>query len=304
MTGTKRPKLSYLICATPRSGSTLLSDALGRTGSAGYPAEHFEVLLETGHPRRPRDYFQRSNDPAVWALLDDPAFRDVLGGNGGRSAEDPPSDDISWRPPDFGTLLNRALQKGTTPNGVFGTKIMWAYFRDFVRLARRSGREGVGPYEVPASVFPNLRRCVWIRRRDTLRQAVSLWKALQTQRWRRDSDEDVGGRDLRFSFAAIDHLKLRIDEHNAAWEGFFEDCGVDMVRVVYEDLIEDYQRTMLRMLEEIGMNIPEGVAMENPRMERQANEHSEEWVRRYEELARQRKLDHERDRVVGGGIGA
>jgi LPS sulfotransferase NodH len=67
---------------------------------------------------------------------------------------------------------------------------------------------------------------VLIRRRDTLRQAVSLWKALQTQRWRRDSDEEVDGRDLRFSFAAVDHLKLRIDEHNAAWESFFGNCAV------------------------------------------------------------------------------
>jgi trehalose 2-sulfotransferase len=302
MTGTRGPKLSYLICATPRSGSTLLSDALGRTGIAGYPAEHFEVLLETGHPRRPRDYFQRSNDPGVWALLDDPEFRDVLGGNEGWFAGDPPSDDTSWRPPDFGKLLNRALEKGTTPNRVFGTKIMWFYFRDFVRLARRSGREEVEPCEVPASVFPNLRRYVWIRRRDTLRQAVSLWKALQTQRWRRDSDEDVGGRDLRFSFAAIDHLKLRIDEHNAAWDGFFEDCGVETVRVIYEDLVEDYQGTMLRLLGEIGIDIPEGFAMENPRMERQANEHSEEWVRRYQEVACQGHLDRERDRMAARTI--
>jgi LPS sulfotransferase NodH len=302
MTGTKRPRLSYLICATPRSGSTLLSDALGRTGIAGYPAEHFEVLLETGHPRRPRDYFQRSNDPAVWALLDDPALRDVLSRDEDRSAEDPPSDDVSWRPPDFGMLLDRALERGTTPNGVFGTKIMWAYFRDFVRLARRSGHEHVGPYEVPATVFPHLRRYVWIRRRDTLRQAVSLWKALQTQRWRRDSDEEVGGRDLRFSFAAIDHLKLRIDEHNAAWEGFFEDCGVEVVRVLYEDLLGDYRDTMLRLLQEIGINISEGFAVGNPRMNRQANEHSEEWVCRYEELARHHQLDCQDDRVAAGTI--
>ncbi|MBA2345033.1 MAG: hypothetical protein H0V83_08120, partial [Rubrobacter sp.] len=84
-----RPKLSYLICATPRSGSTLLCEALGNTGISGRPAEHFEVLLETGRPRRPRDYFQRSNDPNVWALLDDPEFQDVLGDYGGRF-KDPP----------------------------------------------------------------------------------------------------------------------------------------------------------------------------------------------------------------------
>ena len=252
--------------------------------------------METGHPRRPRDYFQRSNDPAVWALLDDPEFRDVLGDYGGRFAENPDLDDPSWRPPDFRQLLNQALEKGTTPNGVFGTKIMWAYFRDFVRLARRTGREGVEPCEVAASVFPNLRRYVWIRRRDTLRQAVSLWKALQTQQWRRDSDEDAGAGTLRFSFAAVDHLKLRIDEHNAAWEGFFEDCGVETVRIAYEDLVDDYEGTLLRLLEEIGINIPEGFVMEKPQMQRQANELSEEWVPRYEESARQRELDRQRNR--------
>ena len=77
--GTVRPEISYLICATPRSGSTFLCEALDNTGIAGHPAEHFEVLLETGQPRQPRDYFQRSNDPEVWALLDDPEFQDVLG---------------------------------------------------------------------------------------------------------------------------------------------------------------------------------------------------------------------------------
>jgi LPS sulfotransferase NodH len=80
-----------------------------------------------------------------------------------------------------------------------------------------------------------------MHRRDTTRQAVSLWKALQTQQWRKDSDEDVGGQGLRFSFAAVDHLKLRIDEHNAAWQDFFDGCGVEPMEVVYEDLVEDYR---------------------------------------------------------------
>ena len=146
-----------------------------------------------------------------------------------------------WSPPDFEKLVEEAQQKGTTENGVLGTKIMWAYFRDFVRLARRTSAADIRPCEVPAFVLPNLRRFVWMHRRDTTRQAVSLWKALQTQQWRRDSDEDIGGRGLRFSFAAVDHLKLRIDEHNAAWQNFFEGCGVEPMEVVYEELVEDYQ---------------------------------------------------------------
>jgi trehalose 2-sulfotransferase len=284
MSSVPTPKLSYLICATPRSGSTLLSQALRDTGIAGCPEEHFEVLLETGQRRQPRDYFQRSNDPEVWALLDDPEYRDVLGEYGGRYAEHPVLRDPSWRPPDFETLLEEALRKGTTENGVLGTKIMWAYFRDFVRLARRTpGLEGVRPCEVPASVLPNLRRFVWIRRRDTTRQAVSLWKALQTQEWRRDSEEDVGGQGLRFNLAAVDHLKLRIDEHNAAWQGYFERCGIEPAKVVYEEFVEAYEETVLGVLDEIGVPVPEDFTVATPKMKRQADEASEEWARLYNE---------------------
>jgi trehalose 2-sulfotransferase len=176
------------------------------------------------------------------------------------------------------------LRRGTTENGVLGTKIMWAYFRDFIRLARRTpGLEGVPPCEVPASVLPNLRRYVWIHCRDTTRQAVSLWKALQTQQWRRDSDEEVGGGDLRFSFAAVDHLKLRIDEHNTAWQSFFEGCGVEPQEVDYEELVEDYEGTVLRLLEGLGIPLPDDFVVAGPNMKRQADELSEEWVRLYNE---------------------
>src|SRR5918911_4934810 len=111
--GGMKPKLSYLICATPRSGSTLLSEALTRTEIAGRPEEHFEVLLETGQRRQPRDYFQRSNNPEVWALLDDPEFREVLGEYGGRYAEHPALRDPAWHPPDFALLVDDALRSGT-----------------------------------------------------------------------------------------------------------------------------------------------------------------------------------------------
>jgi len=276
------PKLSYLICATPRSGSTLLSQALRDTGIAGCPEEHFEVLLETGQRRQPRDYFQRSNDPEVWALLDDPEFQDVLGEYGGRYAEHPTRRDPSWHPPDFEKLLEEARRKGTTENGVFGTKIMWAYFRDFVRLARRTpGLANVPPCEVPASVLPNLRKFVWIRRRDSTRQAISLWKALQTQEWRRDTEEDVDGQGLRFSFAAVDHLKLRVEEHNAAWQAYFERCGIEPSRVVYEEFVEAYEESVLGLLEDIGVPMPKGFVVSKPKMKRQADETSEEWVRLY-----------------------
>jgi LPS sulfotransferase NodH len=277
------PGLSYLICATPRSGSTLLCEALTNTGIAGRPEEHFQMLEKTGRPRQPSDYFSRSNDPEIWALLDDPEFESVLGDDESRYTRQPTWPEI-WGVSDFEGFLDKALQEGTTPNGVFGTKIMWAYFRDFVRLARRMpGHAGVSPYEVPEAVFPNLRRYVWISRNDTVRQAVSLWKALQTWTWRESAPEDDGEVDLRFNFAAVDHLRLRINEHNAAWQAYFEQCGIHPLKVVYEDFVGNYEDEVLRLLNGLGIRLPEGFAIKAPEMRRQADETSEEWVRLYHE---------------------
>ena len=54
--------ISYLVCATQRSGSTLLCELLRATDVAGVPDEYFERLRETGTPRQPRQYFE---DPSV-----------------------------------------------------------------------------------------------------------------------------------------------------------------------------------------------------------------------------------------------
>ena len=48
------PAHSYLVCATERSGSTLLCELLAGTGVAGRPEEYFEFLSATGHVRQPR----------------------------------------------------------------------------------------------------------------------------------------------------------------------------------------------------------------------------------------------------------
>ena len=46
------PTVSYLICSTPRTGSSLLCDALTATGVAGRPEEYFQFRARTGYPRR------------------------------------------------------------------------------------------------------------------------------------------------------------------------------------------------------------------------------------------------------------
>src|SRR5689334_21863304 len=56
---------AFLVCATPRSGSTLVCQALKKTGVAGRPEEYFEALLHSGRPRRPEEYFIGVDDYSI-----------------------------------------------------------------------------------------------------------------------------------------------------------------------------------------------------------------------------------------------
>jgi LPS sulfotransferase NodH len=59
---------AYLVCATERSGSTLLCELLAATGVAGRPEEYFESLSATGRARQPREYFPEDADPSILGL--------------------------------------------------------------------------------------------------------------------------------------------------------------------------------------------------------------------------------------------
>ena len=62
-----------------------------------------------------------------------------------------------------------------------------------------------------------------MRRADTVRQAVSLWRAMQTQSWRAENEPDAG--EPQYSFAALRHLVELLTAHDAAWERFFAAAG-------------------------------------------------------------------------------
>ena len=81
--------------------------------------------------------------------------------------------------------LEWLFEDRSTPNGVFGAKIMLNDFRKLcARLQTRPGRAPLNSHARLRSVFPNL-RYVWMRRRDKLRQAISWVRAEHTNHWRR-----------------------------------------------------------------------------------------------------------------------
>ncbi len=269
------PTRSYLVCATPRSGSTLLCETLERTGVAGRPREYFEALKETGVPRRPREYFWGLRSPEVIRLLPHDAQLDR---EGERTA--------TWNRDDYALHLSASLREGTTPNGVFGSKLMWSYFDDFLELMRGIPRfGGMGDGSLLNAAFPDL-HYVFISRSDKVRQAVSLWRALQTWVWRkgegRGSEEPLPTQRAVYSFDAIDHLLDQLRRHEDAWRGFFFRIGQRPLSLFYEDVAGDLEGTVGRVLDELGVERPADLApARTPTMGRQADELSESWVQNY-----------------------
>ena len=139
------PTLSYLVCATPRSGSTLLCQLLDETGLAGHPEEYFEALRHSGLPRRPHEYFDRDRHANIVERL---AFREM--------PDRPATPNELWVPETYDRYLAWALEQGTTPNGVFGAKLMWGYLGDFALLLR--GIDGMAGRPVPELLDAGLPR--------------------------------------------------------------------------------------------------------------------------------------------------
>src|SRR5439155_26476443 len=139
------------------------------TGATGRPEEPFETLVATGRPRNQREYLDGMADRAVDRLA-------------------PVEPGAPERPEASRALWREALARGTTSNGVFAAKLMWGYFPDFLaRLRTLAGTEGRDGAALVDAALAGV-RYVRVKREDKVAQAVSLWRALQTQRWRDEGD--------------------------------------------------------------------------------------------------------------------
>lgn len=200
-----RPKAQFLICTTPRSGSTLLCSLLGNTGVAGMrraPAIGHEYLLELVGRRD-----QRTN----FGLLDHDSLR---------------------------SFLRDALDRSRTPNGVAGFKLMWEQIRRIaLQLGYPANSERFGFHDF-ATLLPETTHFIWLTRRERVRQAVSLVKAVQSQCWNSTEQEKFTGSYV-FDYFALKKTVKMLEDHDAMWRKFFEHNAIKPLEVVYEDVVRE-----------------------------------------------------------------
>jgi trehalose 2-sulfotransferase len=165
---------------------------------------------------------------------------------------------------------------------VFGAKLMWSQLPEFHALAGQlSPYRGLGRFELLERLFDGP-RYVRVTRRDKVRQAVSMWRALQTRSWRLERDPgDHSPAVLQYRYEGINHLVQMLHEEDRAWDEFFAAHGATVHSVAYEDDLEvDRDATVRAVLEFIGVTPPTGwQAVEL--LKRQADALSDDWVAAY-----------------------
>lgn len=237
---------SYLICTTPRTGSTLLCGLMASTKVAGRPESYFRIP-----------------DEQSWA-----ARWDIAHASDGVFA--------------YSEFVRAALAAGRTDNGVFAARIMWGtmdYLAD--RLGSVYPASAGGDLDLLNLAFGHT-RFIYLHRDDVLAQAVSWHRAEQTNVWHQTDQEEPKPPEQqpRFDFDEIRKLVQTIEEHNSAWRAWFASVGIQPHMVRYEDLDADPVGVAREVLDFLGLKLPSGCQIKT-RNRRLADELNAQWIDRY-----------------------
>jgi LPS sulfotransferase NodH len=176
-------------------------------------------------------------------------------------------------------VLRAALAAGCTDNGVFAARIMWGTLHEVV------DRLGTIYSDLAGDDLALLNRAfgrpgfVYLRRQDVVGQAVSLFRAEQTDVWHKTdrSDSQQQKQDRRYEFDGIRDMVRMINEHNAAWTQWFASAGLRPFSVLYEDLEADPVEVTRGVLDYLQLELPPDRTIIGHH-ERLRDELSAEWI--------------------------
>ncbi len=236
---------AYLICATPRTGSSLLCGLLDSTGIAGHPESYF-----------------REPDEQEWA-----ARWGIAGPSDGRFG--------------YAGYLQAAITAGSTGNGVFAARIMWGTLEEIAGKLALVYPDLAGSDLALLNRAFGRTRFVYLFRSDVVAQAVSLLRAEQTNVWfetgqtRQEPEQEPC-----FDLDQIHERIQLIEEHNTAWRQWFTSAGIQPHPVQYENLAATPISIARGVLSFLGLELPAGheITVQHRRL---ADDLNAQWIDRY-----------------------
>jgi len=241
---------SYVICTSPRSGSTLLCALLAATGVAGKPDSYF-------------------HEPSLEAWQADLGVTPPPGA-GEREV--------------VAQLVAEAIAQGSVGTGMFGLRLQRHSFDFFTaKLALLHP----GPATDAARFAAAFGRTLFIHlsRTNKLEQAVSYVKARQSGLWHRRPDGSELERLAPHRDPSYDHATIWAERDgmlamDAAWEAWFTAQGIAPLRLTYDGLSADPAGTLRLVLDRLGLDpaLADGVSPGTARLSDRTNR---DWIDRF-----------------------
>ncbi|GAA6179767.1 Stf0 family sulphotransferase [Shimia sp. NS0008-38b] len=244
---------AYILCTTPRSGSTLLYRMLHATGVAG----------------KPKSWFHRPS-------LEDWATRMQIPHNG--------MPETQW----LKEIVDAAVLKGRADTDVFGLRLQ-GHALDFFfqKLALLFPESPTDLDRITCAFGPT--KFIYLTRTDKVAQAVSLVKAEQSGLWHKNED----GSDLErspgqepetnkdgYDAKALSDAVKKLQSYDDAWRSWFALASVQPLTLTYETVARAPQRALKQVLGHIGLP-PEAARNVTADTMKLSDKESEAWIARY-----------------------
>jgi trehalose 2-sulfotransferase len=237
------PDRTVIVCSHPRSGSTLLGEAIYAAGQLGCPLEYLHRGFRPTFERR-----WHAHDLAAYVRA---MHRHRTDRSGVFSIK------LFWQ--DVEDTVMEARDPGADPKGVL---------------------DALRPI-VPDPTFVYLTRADRVRQAVSamIASVTSSFRALPGLSGPNGGAGPVAptARAPEYDYDAILRQLAAADYSKARWDAFFAATGIEPYRVQYEELVADYGRTTVGVLTRLGRQVEPSP----PRLQRQATAQSEEFVRRF-----------------------
>ena len=167
---------------------------------------------------------------------------------------------------DFRQLMTELQQRRTSPNGVFGIKILYSQIAEF------------GGFDHLLTLFPDA-YYVMLSRKNVLKQAVSLSIAEQTGVW--ISGQKPVNDNPEYSFAHIDRCLRRTLVENSSWRYKLAASGCQFIELNFNEVRKNLRRSVREIADFMGIEIGESDIPEEQVTKKQSNDRNKIWAKRF-----------------------
>lgn len=241
---------SYVICTSPRSGSTLLCQLLAATGKTGNPNSHF-------------------HEPSISEWLEDYNLS---------------ADQFDTTKEMLKAIFDAARARGTNQTGMFGLRLQRRSFNFFVQQMDILYPNLSSDFQRFQTAFGKT-LFIHLTRTNKLEQSISFVKAEQTGLWHKAQDGTELERLSAHQEPVYDTIQIsqqlsQLTTYDEEWKDWFQKESITPLRITYDELEEDPIGVLGKIVNELGLDqkIVQGI---KPTVAKLADTTSQIWADRF-----------------------